>query len=62
MYRILFFIQECDWHNDCGDRSDEIKCTSAMMGYEIRLAGGNTSNEGRVEVKGIINIRLNEMY
>lgn len=21
------------------------------MGYEIRLAGGNSSNEGRVEVK-----------
>lgn len=23
------------------------------MGYEIRLAGGNSTNEGRVEVKGI---------
>jgi len=23
-----------------------------MMGYEIRLMGGNTTNEGRVEVKG----------
>lgn len=23
-----------------------------MMGYEIRLAGGNSTNEGRVEVKG----------
>jgi len=23
-----------------------------MMGYEIRLAGSNSSNEGRVEVKG----------
>lgn len=22
------------------------------MGYEIRLAGGNSTNEGRVEVKG----------
>jgi len=24
-----------------------------MMGYEIRLMGGNTTNEGRVEVKSI---------
>lgn len=23
-----------------------------MMGYEIRLMGGNSTNEGRVEVKG----------
>lgn len=27
-----------------------------MMGYEIRLAGGNSTNEGRVEVKGNYNI------
>jgi hypothetical protein len=36
-----------------------------MMGYEIRLMGGNTTNEGRVEVKSIkkknfkINFNLN---
>lgn len=28
-----------------------------MMGYEIRLMGGNTTNEGRVEVKGSISIK-----
>jgi len=27
-----------------------------MMGYEIRLAGGNSTNEGRIEVKGISKI------
>jgi hypothetical protein len=27
-----------------------------MMGYEIRLAGGNSTNEGRVEVKGNFDI------
>jgi len=28
-----------------------------MMGYEIRLMGGNTTNEGRVEVKGSTSIK-----
>lgn len=28
-----------------------------MMGYDIRLMGGNTTNEGRVEVKSNIRIK-----
>jgi len=32
-----------------------------MMGYEIRLMGGNTTNEGRVEVKGSISTKSNKI-
>ena len=46
----------CDGVNDCGDRSDEVlrsdgsNCKS-QLDFQVRLAGGNASHEGRVEVK-----------
>ncbi|XP_046646490.1 scavenger receptor cysteine-rich domain superfamily protein-like [Daphnia pulicaria] len=42
----------CDGRDDCGDRSDEceIVCQS-QLDFQIRLAGSNKTNEGRVEVK-----------
>ncbi|XP_058789027.1 uncharacterized protein LOC131662991 [Phymastichus coffea] len=41
----------CDGKNDCFDRSDEKVCTVQNLDYNIRLAGANSSHEGRVEVK-----------
>lgn len=43
----------CDGINDCGDRADENVCRSELD-FQIRLAGGNKTGEGRVEVKGRI--------
>lgn len=45
----------CDGKNNCGDRTDEI-CDLENLGYEIRLGGSNNTEEGRLEVKGIIAI------
>lgn len=42
----------CDGKNNCGDRTDENICTVENLDYDIRLAGSNSSHEGRVEVKG----------
>lgn len=47
----------CDGRDDCGDRSDEIVCQS-QLDFQIRLAGSNKTNEGRVEVKGLTFIFL----
>ena len=48
----IYQNQTCDQVNDCGDRSDEINCTSEAVNFSIRLAGGNNSHEGRLEVSG----------
>ncbi|XP_039962936.1 uncharacterized protein LOC120776390 isoform X3 [Bactrocera tryoni] len=39
----------CNGVNNCGNRKDEEDCKH--LGYEVRLAGGESSNMGRIEVK-----------
>ncbi|KAM8710851.1 hypothetical protein ACLKA7_017475 [Drosophila subpalustris] len=41
--------QVCDGVNNCGNRRDELQCEH--LGYELRLAGGDSPHTGRVEVK-----------
>ncbi|RXG56219.1 Antigen WC1.1 [Armadillidium vulgare] len=40
---------ECNEKNDCGDNSDESKCSSPFS-HQIRLVGGKGPHEGNVQV------------
>ena len=42
--------QLCDGKDDCGDKFDEHNCRTEPN-LKIRLAGGRTPNEGRIEIK-----------
>ncbi|XP_036336616.1 uncharacterized protein LOC118746806 isoform X7 [Rhagoletis pomonella] len=42
-------FEVCNGINNCGNRKDEDNCKH--LGYEVRLAGGESANMGRVEVK-----------
>ncbi|XP_067647443.1 uncharacterized protein teq isoform X3 [Eurosta solidaginis] len=42
-------FEVCNGINNCGNRKDEEDCKH--LGYEVRLAGGESPNMGRIEVK-----------
>ena len=49
--KCLNSTQFCDGAYDCPDKRDEAGCSSSTE-LEVRLVGGRSSNEGRVEVRG----------
>ena len=40
----------CDGKNDCGDNSDEKRNCRTTPDLKVRLVGGRSENEGRIEV------------
>ena len=46
--------ERCDGKNDCGDNSDEKKTCQTTPDLRIRLVGGRSDNEGRIEVRAFV--------